>query len=190
MDAKGGLGEGLSATGAFELNQNFQRINFLFQRLFLALSRRELRNPGVEGPGQPFFLRAAMGHASGMMSNPMKALNTQIQFWQHTTALYADLTQALLSGSVAKPPMPEGGPEDARFSDEEWSKHPFFYYLKRQYQVMGAYLESVAETADLGDDEKHSEQIHFFTRQLVDMFFLTFQNISKQIAADIIADRF
>src|SRR5690606_38953283 len=28
----------------------------------------------------------------------------------------------------------------------------------------------LAETADMGDDEKYSQQIHFFTRQLVDLF--------------------
>jgi polyhydroxyalkanoate synthase len=163
--------DGLSSAGAFELGQNFQRINFLLQRLFLALSRREIRNPGVEGPGQPFFLRAAMGQAQGWMTNPMKALNTHIQFWQNTTALYAELTQAMLSGAARMPKAAgDDGADDARFKDEEWSKHPFFYYLKRQYQIMSAYLESVAETSDLGDDKKHSEQIHFFTHQLVDLF--------------------
>ena len=91
------------SAGAFELNQNFQRINFLLQRLFLALSRREVRNPGVEGPGQPFFLRAAMGQAQGWMTNPMKAFNSHLQFWQNTTALYAELTQAMLSGAGRLP---------------------------------------------------------------------------------------
>ncbi len=158
---------GLSASGAFEVGQNFQRINFLLQRLFLALSRREIRNPGVEGPGQPFFLRAAMGHAAGLLQNPMKVFNAQMQFWQNTTALYADLTQAMLSGAAHQ--LPSDG-DDARFADEEWSKHPFFYYLKRQYQIMSAYLESVAQTADMGDDDKHAEQVYFFTRQIVDMF--------------------
>ena len=163
MDGQNDLGP----ASAFELSQNFQRINFLLQRLFLAVSRREVRNPGVEGPGQPFYLRAAMGQAAGILSNPMKAFNTHLQFWQNTTALYAELTQAMLSGAASHLPA-EG--DDARFRDEEWSKHPFFYYLKRQYQIMSAYMDSLAETADLGDDEKHSEQIHFFTRQLVDMF--------------------
>src|SRR5690606_6102292 len=150
------------SAGAFELGQNFQRINFLLQRLFLALSRREIRNPAVEGPGQPFFLRAMLGQAQGWMSNPMKAFNTHIQFWQNTTALYAELTQAMLSGAQRLPPAPgDDEVQDARFADEEWSKHPFFYYLKRQYQIMSAYLESLAETADLGEDRKHTEQLHF-----------------------------
>ncbi len=154
--------------GAFELGQNFQRINFLLQRLFLALSRREIRNPGVEGPGQPLLLRAAMGQAQSWMANPMKALNTQIQFWQNTTALYAELTQAMLSGAQRTPKHEEA--DDARFADAEWDKHPFFYYLKRQYQIMAAYLESLADQASEGEDAKHAEQIHFFTHQLVDMF--------------------
>ncbi len=163
--------DGLGSAGVFELGQNFQRINFLLQRLLMALSKREVRNPGVEGPGQPFFLRAAMGHAAGVMANPMKAFNTHLQFWQNTTALYAELTQAMLAGG-SHVPRHDGEPEtpDARFSDEEWEKHPFFYYLKRQYQIMSAYLENMAETVDLGDDEKHTEQLHFFTRQLVDFF--------------------
>ncbi len=160
--------DGMSSLGAFELGQNFQRINFLLQRLFLALSRREVRNPGVEGPGQPFFLRAAMGQAQGWMTNPMKAFNGHIQFWQNTTALYAELTQAMLSGAARTPK--EEKDKDTRFSDEEWNKHPFFYYLKRQYQIMSAYLESLAEQASTGEDEKHAEQIHFFTHQLVDLF--------------------
>ena len=93
------MNDGMSSLGAFELGQNFQRINFLLQRLFLALSRREIRNPGVEGPGQPFYMRAAMNQAQGWMTNPMKSFNTHIQFWQNTTALYAELTQAMLSGA-------------------------------------------------------------------------------------------
>src|SRR5262245_5380179 len=111
------MNDSLSSAGAFELSQNFQRINFLLQRLFLALSRREVRNPGVEGPGQPFFLRAAMGQAQGWMTNPMKALNTHIQFWQHTTALYAELTQAMLSGAARMPTAGDDG-KDSRFADE------------------------------------------------------------------------
>jgi polyhydroxyalkanoate synthase len=35
---------------------------------------------------------------------------------------------------------------------------------------MAAYLESLADTASTGEDEKHTEQIHFFTHQLVDLF--------------------
>ncbi len=163
--------DGMSSVGAFELGQNFQRINFLLQRLFLALSRREIRNPGVEGPGQPLFLRAAMNQAQGWMTNPMKAANTHLQFWQNSTALYAELTQAMLSGAARMPQTPgDDGPKDARFADDEWSKHPFFYYLRRQYQIMSAYLESLADGASVGEDDKHAEQIHFFTHQLVDMF--------------------
>lgn len=158
---------GLSSAAAFELAQNFQRINFLLQRLFVAVSRREIRNPGVEGPGQPFFLRAAMGQATGMIANPMRTLTSHFEFWRNTTALYAELTQAMLTGGAQHMPAEE---KDARFKEEEWSTHPFFYYLRRQYQIMSAYLESLADAADLGDDERHTEQIHFFTRQLVDLF--------------------
>jgi polyhydroxyalkanoate synthase subunit PhaC len=175
----------ISPASAMELSQNFQRINFLVQRMFLALSRREVRFPGVEGPGQPFFLRAAMGHAAGVLANPMKAFNTHLQFWQNSTALYAELTQAMLSGARTPPPAPG---DDARFSDEEWSRHPFFYFLRRQYQIMSAYLESLAETADLGDDAKHMEQIHFFTRQVVDLFspanFLALNPVAIRKALD------
>jgi polyhydroxyalkanoate synthase len=168
MDGK----DSLSSASAIELAQNFQRINFMLQRLFLALSRREIRNPGVEGPGQPFFLRAAMGHTAGMLANPMRAFNTHLQFWQNSTALYAELTQAMLAGAgkPATSAAPVAATDDSRFSAEEWSSHPFFYFLKRQYQILSAYMESLAETADLGDDRKHMEQISFFTRQVVDFF--------------------
>ena len=101
----------------------------------------------------------------------MKAFNTHIQFWQNTTALYAELTQAMLSGAARMPKATgDEGPTTPASATRNGSKHPFFYYLKRQYQIMSAYLESLAETADLGDDKKHSEQIHFFTHQLVDLF--------------------
>lgn len=164
--------DAMSSAGAFELSQNFQRINLLLQRLFLALSKREVRNPGVEGPGQPFLLRAAASHAQGWMNDPVRAMSSHVQFWKDTTALYAELTQTILTGPGRPSPdgTREGDTPDARFADAEWSKHPFFYYLKRQYQIMSAYLESLAETSAAGDDERHSGQIHFFTRQLVDLF--------------------
>ena len=44
----------------------------------------------------------------------------------------------------------DAAPQDARFSDAEWDKHPFFYYLKRQYQIMAAYLETLADSASEG----------------------------------------
>jgi len=158
---------GMSASNAFELGQNFQRINLLLQRLVMALSRREFRNPGVEGPGQPFLMRAAMSQAASLWSNPMKALTAQMEFWQNTTELYAELSQAMFGGGRQTGTQPE---KDARFRDEDWERHPFFYYLKRQYQIMSAYLETLAEGAEDEDDPQHSEQVHFFTRQLVDMF--------------------
>lgn len=78
-------------------------------------------------------MRAAMGQMAGILSNPMKAFHTQMQFWQNTTALYAELTQATISGHQQ---LPSDGDTDARFADEEWNKHPLFYYLKRQYKIM------------------------------------------------------
>ena len=64
----------------------------------------------------------------------MKSFNTHIQFWQNTTALYAELTQAMLSGG-AHVPKEDEQEKDARFADAEWSKHPFFYYLKRKWSI-------------------------------------------------------
>lgn len=179
--------DGMSSQGAFELGQNFQRIGFLLQRLFLALSRREVRNPGVEGPGQPFFLRAAMGQAQGWMANPMKAYASHVRFWQETTALYAELAQTMFA-SPAEQPRGAEEEKDPRFAEEEWSRHPLFVYLKRQYKILSVYLESLADQAAAGEDEKHAEQIHFFTRQLIDFFspanFLASNPVALRKAAE------
>ncbi|NDC79321.1 MAG: class I poly(R)-hydroxyalkanoic acid synthase, partial [Chitinophagia bacterium] len=97
----------------------------------------------------------------------MKTLSAQMQFWQNTASLYSELTRVMLTGGRETSTEPE---TDARFRDEDWERHPFFYYLKRQYQIMSAYIESVAEGAEDADDPRQSEQVNFFTRQLVDMF--------------------
>ena len=98
-------------------------------------------------------------------------VDREIRIGDADIALELDVRRHGLLGALSgRQQLPSDGDTDSRFSDEEWSKHPFFYYLKRQYQIMSAYMESVAESADMGDDEKHQEQIYFFTKQLVDLF--------------------
>jgi polyhydroxyalkanoate synthase len=173
----------LNARGANELGQNFHKINLLLQRLFLALGRRELRNPGVEGPGQPFLMRAALGQANALLTNPLPVMAASIEFWKKTAALHAEMTRMILQGG----PPPAETETDARFRDEEWASHPLFYYLKRQYQILSSYLDLLADEAD-GEDAPHAGQVRFFTRQLLDLFapsnFLASNPVALKRAVD------
>jgi polyhydroxyalkanoate synthase len=149
------------------LNTNLARLEELSQRMTAAVTRRKPADMALHGPGQDVYVKAAAAYVAEMMQNPAKILETQIGYWGKALRHYVEAQQTLLKGEFRAPADP--GPKDRRFANPLWDTHPFFNYLKQQYQLNAeAMTGAVAALESLTPEDK--KRVEYFTRQLVDMF--------------------
>ncbi|MDB5660035.1 MAG: class poly(R)-hydroxyalkanoic acid synthase [Cypionkella sp.] len=156
-----------AATAKLEkMTANLAKIEALSARLMAALAQKKLSDPGVQGPGQEIYMKAAAAYLAGMMQNPGKVLEQQIAYWGKTMKHYVEAQAALASGEIRVPADP--GPKDRRFSNPLWDTHPAFNYLKQQYLFNAEAVQNAVadlESIDPGDKKR----IEYFTKQIVDM---------------------
>jgi polyhydroxyalkanoate synthase len=149
------------------LNANLARVEELSKRLTAAMTHRRLVDPALHGPAPDVYMKAAAAYLAEMMQNPAKVVEHQVNYWGKTLKHYVEAQATLAKGEFKAPPDP--GPKDRRFSNPLWDTHPFFNYLKQQYQ-----LNADAITTAIGDMETLSPEdrrrVEYFTRQIVDMF--------------------
>ncbi len=149
------------------LNSNLARVDELSKRLTAALAQRRLADPALAGPSSDVYMKAAAAYLAEMMQNPAKVLEHQIGYWGKTLKHYVESQQVLAKGEFKAPPDP--GPKDRRFSNPLWDSHPFFNYLKQQYQLNAeAMTTAVADMETLSAEDRR--RVEYFTRQIVDMF--------------------
>ncbi|MCU0826104.1 MAG: class I poly(R)-hydroxyalkanoic acid synthase [Tabrizicola sp.] len=152
---------------AARLNANLAKVEELSKRLTAALTHRRAVDPALHGPAPDVYMKAAAAYFAEMMANPAKVVEHQINYWGKTLKHYVEAQQTLAKGEFKAPPDP--GPKDRRFSNPLWETHPFFNYLKQQYQ-----LNSDAITTAVGDMEtltpEDRRRVEYFTKQIVDMF--------------------
>ncbi|HMO07616.1 MAG TPA: class I poly(R)-hydroxyalkanoic acid synthase [Paracoccaceae bacterium] len=149
------------------LNANLSRVEELSARLTAALSRRKMADPALSGPGQDVYLKAAAAYVAEMMQNPAKIVEHQVGYWGKALKHYVEVQQKLAKGDLTPPE--NTGPKDRRFANPLWDSHPFFNFLKQQYQINAeAVTGAVAglERLEPGDRKR----VEYFTRQIVDMF--------------------
>ncbi|MEM1428198.1 MAG: class I poly(R)-hydroxyalkanoic acid synthase [Pseudomonadota bacterium] len=161
-------GDQKPATGDLaKLNENIGRVEELSQRLVSALSQKRNIDPGLQGPGQDLFVKAASAYMAEMMSNPSKILEHQISYWGKTLKHYVDAQQVLASGKLAAPEDPT--PADRRFANELWQTHPYFNWIKQQYLLSSEAVTQAVEDID-HLSPKDKQRLRYFSRQIVDMF--------------------
>jgi polyhydroxyalkanoate synthase len=152
---------------AQRLNENLAKLDELSKRLTTALTHRRQTDPSLHGPAPDVYMKAAAAYLAEMMQNPAKVVEHQVNYWGKTLKHYVEAQQTLAKGEFKAPPDPN--PKDRRFSNPLWETHPFFNYLKQQYQ-----LNSEAITTAVGDmetlDPADRRRVDYFTRQIVDMF--------------------
>ena len=112
-------------------------------------------------------MKAAAAYLAEMMQNPARVLEHQIGYWGKTLKHYVEAQQVLAKGEFKAPPDP--GPKDRRFSNPLWETHPFFNFLKQQYQMNAeALTTAVSDMETLQPEDRR--RVDYFTRQIVDMF--------------------
>lgn len=148
------------------LMQNIDRIDSLTQRLIAAMSQRKMKAPGVEGPGPDLFTAATNAWLKLLADQPERVLGQQVSYWSDTLRHFAEAQAELLRGSLHAPE--DSGPKDRRFGNPLWTSHPFFNFVKRQYQINAAAMEKAASELEI-DSETDRRRVEWFTRQIIDM---------------------
>ncbi|RKT30522.1 polyhydroxyalkanoate synthase [Roseovarius halotolerans] len=155
-----------------KMTENLARIEELSQRLIKALSARNPPNPGLSGPSQELFARAASSYWAEMLENPGKLYERQLQYWGESVRHFVEAQQQLVQGHAPEPgeltDVDESLKGDKRFANPLWETHPFFHYVKQQYALNArAIRDAVQEVDDLDPVEKR--RLEYFSRQIIDM---------------------
>jgi len=149
------------------LTANLARVEELSKRLATALTQRKQADPALSGPSSEVYMKAAAAYFAEMMQNPAKVLEHQVGYWGKTLKHYVEAQQTLTKGDFKAPV--DAGPKDRRFANPLWETHPFFNYLKQQYQLNSdAVATAVGDMESLPPEERR--RVEYFTRQIVDMF--------------------
>lgn len=149
------------------LNANIARIEELSQRLVKALSARQGADPGLQAPGHDVYYKAAAAYMAEMMSNPAKLIEHQVNFWGQSLKHAVEAQTALASGQPAAPE--DTHPKDRRFANPLWQTHPYFNFVKQQYEISAkAMLETIDDLEGLSALDK--QRVTFFSQQIVDLF--------------------
>jgi len=159
--------EDLSAERLERLTANMARIDELTKRMTAAMGQRKSADPGLQGPGQDLYVKAAAAYMAEMMSNPAKMIEHQVGYWGKSLKHYVEAQQQLAQGKLEPPE--DTGPTDRRFKNEMWDSNPYFNFIKQQYLHSSEAITSAMD--DLSTLEGVDKgRVSFFARQIVDMF--------------------
>ncbi|MGE4326363.1 MAG: class I poly(R)-hydroxyalkanoic acid synthase, partial [Pseudodonghicola sp.] len=148
------------------LTDNLSKVETLSKRLIDVMSRKTSHNPGLNAPDQGLFAKAATAYWAQALQNPAKVLEHQIEYWGKSVKHFAEAQQALASGKLLAPADP--GPRDRRFSNPLWDTHPYFNFIKQQYQINAEAIEQAATSVE-GIDEVEKRRLKYFAKQIIDL---------------------
>ena len=149
-----------------KLNANLARVEELSQRFIAALKERHATPAGLQSPSPELFTQAAGAYWAEMLQNPARIFEHQLEFWGKSVTHFLEAQEALAKGRLEAPE--DNLPPDPRFSNPLWKTHPYFNYIKQQYQLNSeAMTRAVEDVEDLDPTEK--ERLRYFTRQIADM---------------------
>ncbi len=149
-----------------KLNENIAKMEALSQRLVAALATREDHDDGLQGPSQDVFVKAATAYMAEMIANPAKIVEHQVSYWGKTLKHVVEANQVLASGQIATPSDPHD--PDRRFKNPIWNTHPYFNFLKQQYQISSAAITDAVQGLDTLDTHD-KKRVEFFASQIVDL---------------------
>lgn len=149
-----------------ELNDNLARIEALSTRLANIMAHRKPVRPSLQAPGHEFYMKTAGTVWADLMANPAKMFEHQVAYWGKTLEHAIEAHSALAGGEFKAPE--DTGPKDRRFSNPLWETHPYYNYLKQQYQITTQSMEDALKDVE-GLDADDAKRLEFFTHQMIDM---------------------
>ncbi|MGD9919775.1 MAG: class I poly(R)-hydroxyalkanoic acid synthase [Paenirhodobacter sp.] len=148
------------------LQENLERIEALTQRLIQALAQKGAPNPALEGPGLDLYMHSGAAMLKEMAEHPEKIFEAQVAYWGQAMKHYVEATHALAQGAL-KPPV-DPGPKDRRFTNPLWDTHPYFNFVKQQYQIASKAIEDSVDKIE-GLDPVDRKRLDYFAHQIIDL---------------------
>jgi polyhydroxyalkanoate synthase len=149
------------------LNANMERLDALSKRLVAAFGQKEASDAGLQGPGNDLYMKAGTAYLNEMMANPSKLMEQQVAYWGKTLTHFIEAQQSVNSEDPQSPQ--EDTHKDRRFSNPMWQTHPYFRFVKQQYQASSEVISAaVADLEGLSPADK--KRAEFFSRQIIDLF--------------------
>ncbi len=103
--------------------------------------------------------------AEDFWSHPTKMYQAATAYWTGQAELWQSMTRRAMGEEVDPVIEPRRG--DRRFKDEDWSKNPFFDYLKQSYLLTGKWLSEQMNNAD-GLTGQEKKKVDLLTRNFID----------------------
>ncbi|MDE4191211.1 PHA/PHB synthase family protein [Phaeobacter gallaeciensis] len=158
-------GAGTSPEHIDRLKENLEKVEHLSKRLVEVMASKKPHHPGLDGPNQELFARAATSYWASMLQNPAKLLEHQIEYWGKSVLNFAEAQQALAGQQDGEG---DDAPSDRRFTNPMWDKNPYFRFIKQQYMTNAAAIrEAVDEADDL--DRVDRQRLSYFADQIIHM---------------------
>ena len=158
-------GAGTSPEHIDRLKENLEKVEHLSKRLVEGMASKKPHHPGLDGPNQELFARAATSYWASMLQNPAKLLEHQIEYWGKSVLNFAEAQQALAGQQDGEG---DDAPSDRRFTNPMWDKNPYFRFIKQQYMTNAAAIrEAVDEAGDL--DRVDRQRLSYFADQIIHM---------------------
>ncbi len=156
----------ISAEGIDKLTQNLEKVEVLSRRLIDAMTHKTPHKAALDGPNQDLYAKAASAYWAEAINDPAKIMEHQVQYWSKSVLHFVEAQQAFAKGAFAAPENP--GEKDRRFANPLWDSHPFFNFVKQQYQINSKAIKQAVEgLEDLSEQDKR--RLSYFSNQIVDM---------------------
>jgi polyhydroxyalkanoate synthase len=97
------------------------------------------------------------------MSEPQRTLEAQTLLFSSYMGIWTRSLSRFSGEPVEPDPIPL--PKDKRFSDDDWTKNPFFAFLRQLYVVTADWAEKLVAQAE-GLDEHTRHKAAFYVRQV------------------------
>lgn len=152
---------------ADRLNANLARMDELTKRLVGALAARRGSDQGLQGPGPDLYAKAMAAYWAEMASNPGKMIERQVGYWGQALRHAVEAQTALANPTPQA--APDDQPKDRRFANPLWQDHPYYNFLKQQYQISATAIRDTVKDLD-GLDRADKRRVEFFSQQIVDLF--------------------
>jgi polyhydroxyalkanoate synthase len=160
------LNQGASPEHIERLKENMERVDQLSQKLVQVMAKKKGHHPGLDGPNQELFARAATSYWSEILQNPAKLMEKQVEFWGKSVLNFAEAQQVL--AAQGEEGETRAKPKDRRFANPMWDSNPYFNYVKQQYLTNAeAIREAVEQVTDLDPIDRH--RLSYFSDQIINM---------------------
>jgi polyhydroxyalkanoate synthase subunit PhaC len=98
------------------------------------------------------------------LSDPARSLEAQTQLFSGFLDIWTNSIRRMAGESVEPVAVPD--PRDKRFRDEDWTRNPFFDFLKQAYLVTGRWAADLVDRTE-GLDDHTRRKAAFYVRQFV-----------------------